>query len=305
MENKMFDNSPANNRSRLQAANQNTTTTLSQAGIIASLESFRDRVTKNMHHPVLLGLMLALVTSNARLNAQSTGKEFVPFQSFVESTKLAPASDYTARKDRKVKDSGALEEMRQHILNLYQGVEVSHSFVLGGDHYDCVPTQQQPAVRMFALKNIATPPPTSLLMKASNASSDRGESAQQPKGIASQLGPGDKFDEFGNSRVCEDNSIPMRRVTLEEVSRFATLKNYLEKGPGGAGHAPRTKDPSANGPVLHKYSYTYQYVNNIGQTDTINLWDPYVNTGLGEIFSLAQSWTIAYSPVLQTDRHDM
>jgi len=234
------------------------------------------------------------------MSAQS-GQKFVPFDDFVASTRTANSSAYLSQSTSKVKDAQALEEMRQHVLNLYQGVEVSHSFVLDGDHFDCVPVEQQPGVRMHGLKSIATPPPASAVLKASKASGEGSDSAQKPIGIASQLSADKQVDEFGNSRVCEDSTIPMRRVTLEETSRFATLKNYFEKGPDGSGQAPRTENkivaPSA---VAHKYSYTYQYVNNLGDTTTLNLWSPYVNTGLGEIFSLSQSWTIAYSPVLQT-----
>jgi len=254
----------------------------------------------SMRYPIVVGLMFALVTLTVPLNAQTTVKEFVPFKSFVESTKAANPSDHMARSTSKVKDAAAFEEMRQHILNLYQGVEVSHSFVLDGDHFDCVPTQQQPAVRMQGLKSIATPPPASALPGGQEASGGQDGSAEKPVGITSQLSPDKQFDEFGNSLRCEDNTIPMRRVTLEETSRFATLQNFFEKGPDGSGQVPGMKGIKPLGAVAHKYSYTYQYVNNLGDTDTINLWSPYVNTGLGEIFSLAQSWTVAYTPVLQT-----
>lgn len=92
----------------------------------------------------------------------------------------------------------------------------------------------------------------------------------------------------------------MRRVTLEETSRFATLHNFFEKGPDGSGQVPGMQGARPMGTLAHKYAFTYQGVYNTGDSVTLNLWSPYVNTGLGEIFSLAQSWTMATYPVLQT-----
>jgi hypothetical protein len=257
-------------------------------------------VTRTTHNRVLFRIAMFLFATNGILSAQSWQKSFVPFNDFVANTQTANSSEFLSQSISKVKDAQAFEEMRQHILNLYQGVDVTHSFVLDGDHFDCVPVGQQPGVRMQGLKSIATPPPASLALKASKASGDGGASTQKPAGITSQLRADKQVDEFGNSRVCEDNTIPMRRVTLQETSRFATLKNFFEKGPDGAGQPPRTQNVVPPSAVAHKYSYTYQYVNNLGDTTTLNLWSPYVNTGLGEIFSLSQSWTIAYSPTLQT-----
>ena len=251
--------------------------------------------------------MLAAVTTG--LSAQETAQHFVPFDNFVSNTRSTEAGGLLARQGSKVADAASVEEMRQHILSLYDGVKVSHSFLLDGDHFDCVPTEQQPSFRALGLKSIAAAPKEAL-KKPEGA----GESVSKATPITSQLGADQQFDEYGHSRVCEANTIPMRRVTLEEVSHFKTLKNYLEKGPGGAGQAPlkqgqaSLKESPALGkqswvppsPVAHKYSFTYQYVNNLGQTDTLSLWDPYVYTSYGEIFSLSQSWTIGYSPVTQT-----
>jgi hypothetical protein len=234
------------------------------------------------------------------LRAEPGQKSFVPFNDFVAGTRAARSMDSVGKPASKVRDSQAFEEMRQHILNLYEGVAVTHSFMLDGDHFDCVPVEQQPGVRLQGLKTIAKAPAASLSRMAAAASSDSAQSSQKPVAIASQLSSDKLMDEFGNSRVCEDHTIPMRRVTLEETSRFATLKEFFQKGPDGAGLPPRTQKVVPPSAVAHKYSYTYQYVNNLGDTTTLNLWSPYVNTGLGEIFSLSQSWTIAYSPSLQT-----
>ena len=263
-----------------------------------------------------MGAAAMLVAVTTCMSAQETAHHFIPFDNFVSNTRSAEAGTMLALPGNKAASTANVEEMRQHILGLYDGVKVSHSFLLDGDHFDCVPTEQQPSIRGLGLKSIASAPKDEL-KKPEGA----GKSAPKANAITSQLAADQKFDEFGNSRVCEANTIPMRRVTLEEVSRFKTLKNYLEKGPNGTGQAPLPQDHASlkqssvtpesgasigkaswvpPSPVAHKYSFTYQYVNNLGQTDTLSLWDPYVYTSYGEIFSLAQSWTIGYSPVTQT-----
>jgi hypothetical protein len=248
-------------------------------------------------HSGVLGMALALLALTGVLHAQAEPQQLVPFQTFLHNTQSATAADYTSLAASKVKDQGAFEEMRGHIMSLYQGVNVSHSFVLDGDQFDCVAIQQQPSFRMQGLKSIATPP-SNLSEPAGNANGKG--SSNQANGITSQLSESQQFDAFGNSLRCEDNTIPMRRVTLEQTTRFATLHDFLAKGPGDSGQAPRMQGAGPLSPVAHKYSYTYQYINNLGDTTTISLWSPYVYTGYGEIFSLAQSWTIAYTPIEQT-----
>ncbi len=270
-------------------------------------------------HRTLCSALLMLGTTAVQMEAQTAAKNFTPFDNFINTVKSSNAHELMARPEAKLRETAKFEEMRQHVLNLYAGVRPTHSFALDGDTFDCVPTSQQPSVRLLGLKGIATPPPANAVAGRPGGSS----SPTKPvAGLPSQVGPDRAFDELGNSRVCEAETIPMRRVTLEEMSRFESLKNYMEKGPNGTGQATLQNNPVRKvepvvkndllqqggaglkivppSPIAHKYSYTYQYVNNLGQTDTISLWSPYVYTGLGEIFSLAQSWTIGYSPVLQT-----
>jgi len=102
----------------------------------------------------------AISVLTAHLNAQP--KEFVPFKSFIDSTRAANVSSHMMRQESRVKDSAAFEEMRQHILTMYRGVEVKHSFVRDSSHFDCVPIEQQPAVRILGLQNIAAAPPQSV-----------------------------------------------------------------------------------------------------------------------------------------------
>jgi hypothetical protein len=235
---------------------------------------------------------LACVPETVGAQPQSSLKEFVPFQSFLDKTRGAKLVDF-AGPDAQVKDEASLEEMRQHILTLYGGVQVSHSFVLNSSHFDCIPVEQQPGVKAQNLKTIAPAPPQSIIAKP--AGTDGAADRASP---ASQFDPEKKTDDFGNSASCEQNTIPMRRITLEEMTHFPTLRDFFQKGPGGSGRpslaVPRNA-PESSPTQGHKYSIMTQEVNNLGGNSNLNLWNPYVNTAWGEVFSLSQEWYVGGS----------
>ena len=250
-----------------------------------TLQRFQQNVKNAIGCKIALGTTLALFLLNGLVSAQSGPTEFVPFRNFIDQTTTVNAADYLGQPASKVKDAGAFEEMRQHILNMYHGVEVNHSFVLDSAHYDCVPIEQQPAVRKYGIKKIASPPPQSILDK----SADDQAGTIEP---ASQLDSENPFDAFGNSVHCEEHTIPMRRITLETMTRFQTLQQFFQKSPNE--QVPGQKKKHAPG-AAHKYSFTYQWVNNLGGNSNLNIWSPYVNTAAGEIFSLSQEWYVGGS----------
>jgi hypothetical protein len=253
------------------------------------IQRFRENVKNVVGYKIVFGTILALFTLNGLVSAQSGPTEFVPFRNFIDQTATAEAGSHLARPASKVKDAAAFEEMRQHILTMYQGVEVNHSFVLDSSYYDCVPVEQQPAVRTYGLKKIASPPPQSILDKPAGA--DDKASTTRP---ATQFDPEKPFDSFGNSVHCEAHTIPMRRITLETLSRFQTLQQFFQKSPDGVEQVPGEKKKLSSG-LAHKYSYTYQNVNNHGGNSNLNVWRPYVNTSAGEVFSLSQEWYVGGS----------
>ena len=238
---------------------------------------------KTMKYQVTFSVILVLAMLSGRLSAQSELKEFESFRDFMDRTTTIDSDEYVARPGNHVQDRGAFEEMRQHILAMYRGVEITHSFVLDSSHYDCIPIEQQPAVRIHGLKTIATAPPQSILAKPGSASAT--ETTIKP---ALQLDPERPFDQFGNSVHCEEHTFPMRRITLETMTHFPTLRHFFAKHP----------DASPQGSGLsavtdgHKYAITFQYVNNLGGNSSLNVWSPYVNTSLGEVFSLSQEWYV-------------
>ena len=222
------------------------------------------------------GWMLALASFHGSVWAQ----EFVPFDKFLEKTQRARLADHASLAGTRVKDHPAYEEMRRHILAMYEGVAVKHSFVLGSSHFDCVPVEQQPAARTTRDRRIV--PPQSMIARKPGTSLGAVD-AGQPRAKA--------VDAFGNVAGCERETIPMRRVTLDEVSRFSSLAEFFGKAPVAARDAYSPEAPAAADPTLnHKYAIMHQTVPNIGGSSALNTWTPTLNPAKGEVMSLSQQW---------------
>jgi hypothetical protein len=236
-------------------------------------------------------LVVFAAASFGTLQAQVASSKFVPFSDFVRTTQTASFDIYLARADNRAKDEATFEEMRQYILSMYEGVHVRHSFVLDNNHVDCVPIMEQPSVRALGLKEIATPPPAEQPL-----ANDAGDVAlaNRPVVLTSQIDPEQSFDEFGNATACEDQTIPMARITLEQLTRFPSVRQFFAKSPqeneASAELRPGHGVPPAS-PGTHVYSFTYSpEEKNKGITDGNNLWSPAVSGK--EIFSLSQLWEV-------------
>jgi neprosin-like protein len=243
-----------------------------------------------MSHTKLRSLAIAFASVFAAAGgpavAQNVGDRFVPFNEFIQGVTAASPAQYVGALQSRVASVNDFEQMRQHVVSLYQGVSVRHSYVLDANYFDCVPVLQQPGARALGLQQIPSPP-----------ASIPGENATLSDGaeLATQFEPGQK-DKFGNSIPCERGTIPMMRVTLERMSGFQNLREFLQKGPNGAGQIHQRKGAISPAMATHKYAHAYQFVTNYGGTSILTLWRPPINLALGEIFSLSQHWYVA-SPV--------
>jgi hypothetical protein len=203
---------------------------------------------------------------------------------FVNSVSDAELSDFTARLSFSANDPAAFEEMREHILGQSEGVEVQHSFV--DDHgqiFDCIPIEQQ-----FSLKGtgIKVAKPIDLEVPASG-------SLSKTTLIQSPLGVG-RSDKFGNDMRSPDATIPVRRVTLEELTRFGSMREFFRKPPLGRGRHPRLSPPPDIDSQVHKYAHAFQDVPSLGGHSFIDIWDPAVGS---QVFSLSQQWYAGGDPV--------
>ena len=231
-----------------------------------------------------LGAAIAAVALDAMcgpLAAETATTAVQPFAEFVQDLSTAPANAFVGLPVAAVSDETAFEEMRRHLINLYGGMAVSHSFARGGQVLDCVPILQQPAVRLQGLKEIAEPPPRT------PAASWMAETLED---VSSAL------PQQGQAEQCEDGTVPMRRITLDQVARFKTLQHFLGKGPDGAGYAPAVILPSVilSDGSSHAHVGERQYVKNYGGYSVINVWQPgvYTDAPYNEELSLAQQWYI-------------
>src|SRR3954454_2491561 len=103
-----------------------------------------------------------------------------------------------------------------------------------------------------------------------------------------------------------DGTIAMRRLTMENLRRFQTLRHFFQKSPYGSGKPPQPGQPPKSNPQsggappanpavpqTHRWAHAFQNVNNHGGHSFLNVWDPPI--GANQIFSLSQHWYTAGS----------
>ena len=214
-------------------------------------------------------------------------KGFTSLKAFVDSIQSAKHAAFAQMAESKVAHEDAFADMKAHILKLYDKTEAPHSFMdESGAIFDCIPVEQQPS-----LKGSSGAVPKAPDAPHAEVASGGPQDEKKDSLIASPLGT-DKKDKHGNVMHCPAGTIPMRRVTLEELTRFGTFKDFFRKGPRGAGRPPRAIEPLTV-PATHRWAHAYQNVNNGGGHSFLNLWDPPI--GANQIFSLSQHWYVGGS----------
>jgi hypothetical protein len=218
---------------------------------------------------------------------------FPSLKAFLDSLPSATHSQYALRAGSRVAHEGAFAEMKAHILKLYEGVDARHSFMdESGAIFDCIPIEQQPSLRGSAEKVRQAPalPPVAPDLP-SRATAGGEQEGRSDTSIGSPLAP-DRKDWHGNVMHCPEGTIPMRRVTLEDLTRFATVQDFFRKGPRGVGRPPRLTEP-ATVPATHRWAHAYQNVDSAGGHSFLNLWQPAI--GADQVFSLSQHWYVGGS----------
>lgn len=135
----------------------------------------------------------------------------VPFSEFVNNLRGAKASSYVGQPGFSVQNAVAFEEMRQYLLQLYNNVSVAHSFVSDHQVFDCIPTNQEPSVRAQGSSAPIRPP------------------QPLPPPDTSGSMPITVTTNVSDKETCPDGTVPMRRVTLEEMARFPNLHQFFQK----------------------------------------------------------------------------
>ena len=99
------------------------------------------------------------IINGASLIGQSQTTSFVSLPQFVAMLTAAQYSEYAHAPTFGGATPIEFERMRANLLNQYQGVTATNSFVVDGIYVDCIPIMQQPSVRQLGLTAIAPPDP--------------------------------------------------------------------------------------------------------------------------------------------------
>lgn len=181
--------------------------------------------------------LLFLVASNEAQPASSGAKmNYVNFKQFSRNTERAEYEDYAKKEGSKVKDAAQFQRMKDHVMSMYKEVKVRNSFVLGPDHIDCVDVKTQPGLNRDGKRLTLEKPP------APNIAAEEKDNAPASKSVEPMLSKRKK-DPHGNVQFCEPGSIPMRRITLDELVRYETLADFFNKY-GKAGEKGNPEPPT-------------------------------------------------------------
>ena len=216
-------------------------------------------ILKTLKVGAISSTALVFFLSGSEMRAQSGSDTFVSFDQFLSAT---AAAVYNSTTMPKVANAAAFEEMRQHILKINEGMQVTHSFVVGSQPYDCTAIESQPAIRLLGLKGVANPPAP----KAPPSGATGAHTSVLPAG---------GVDRFGNAIGCQDKTVPIGRTTLEQMTRFQTLKAFLRQTPAGKGKPLAAYNPCDYG--VDAQNLTNQTVYNLGVSSTLSINQPELN----------------------------
>jgi hypothetical protein len=153
-----------------------------------------------------------------------------------------------------------------------------------GNWVDCVDVNRQPSMLTpeMAGKTVEQPPPPP-------ANPDKRARVLPPGNQLAQLDTeihANEQDENGIVRRCEEGTIPIRRLTAEDLSRFATLQDMFAKGRGRPFKSGGSDTPS---PKFYEHAGSSQNVTNWGLQFFMNIWSPTTNSS---DHSISQMWVL-------------
>jgi neprosin-like protein len=230
-----------------------------------------------------LMLTVVLLASCALPGPQSD--DGADFQAFVESIDRAKADDYLGKPGVRAADRASFDKMKAYLVDHYRGMHVTHTFTEAGDvSVDCVPILEQPSIKNLRSdeRTIERRPP-SVLETPRGIEPQQGRtefSARRTIDITLKRGV---VDAAGRERFCRGDTIPIRRITLDDLVRFRSLEAFFHKG-------ERREGRQIPGDEQHYYARGVQFVNNFGGDAWLNVWSPSVASGE---MSLSQLWVVA------------
>lgn len=200
-------------------------------------------------------------------------KGIVSNTAFKASLKDAHLASFRKDPRTRVRSEADFDAMKAHLRSLYDHVNAMSSFTdAAGQIFDCVPIDEQPSVKESGAA-VAAPPSLAKHLGLPDEQEPAAADAGEPE-----------LDRHGNAMRCPPGFVPVRRITLDELTRFRSLEEYFSKGfPPLAPSAP-----SANTGLNHRYAYAHQTIDTLGGHSFLNLRAPSVTAD--QIFSLSQHW---------------
>ncbi len=231
-------------------------------------------------------------------NSPHQPRGILPHDAFLNQVKNERLEWHRYDPKTKVATKREFDAMQEHIIKLYEGTQVVHSFEdPAGQVFDCIPIEQQPSLKGSAKAIPIAPDLTPVL---------QGNKPEPGKPVPVTPRTDVTRDRHGNLMQAPPGTIPVRRVTLQELTRFQTLQHFFRKTPGSIPAAPTTASstgarpgataewptgpsaPSSDVNQNHRYAYTHQDVANIGAHNMLAVYAPAVDSN--QVFSLAQHW---------------
>jgi hypothetical protein len=239
--------------------------------------------------------------------------EFLPFAEFIEKTKDAKPARPNQRGfvlnaaptfASSAEGRAEIERMRDYVLTYYRGgdIQVPKTYIDSvGNHFDCIPVDQQPAARGIKpdeLKERLRPPDYEGLARPL---APLAGAAEAPRAIAPQFGP-NTMDQLGQSKECPEGCVPIRRLTLGEITQFPRLQEFFQKLPWRGKQELEQLNANAMGNVPQSLTIADRYHAHaafygrpgsdvfLGSGSWMNVWAP--DPGPSD-FSLSQLWIVA------------
>jgi hypothetical protein len=149
----------------------------------------------------------------------------IPLATLVAGVASARYADYAGRSGIAVRNEAAFEEMRRYLVDRYASATAAQSVTSDGVVFDCI---RQPGG-----VSPATPvPEAATTAAATTAAAVTATTAVAPGATDAPASP--------VPALCPNGTVPVRRVTLDDLVRFPTLGDFLGKGPGRDGLPPTT-----------------------------------------------------------------
>jgi hypothetical protein len=234
-------------------------------------------------------LALLPVSAGSAFGQSPQSPRVTHFDAHIKHLHEATYEQYQNRPGVKVADEAAFNEMKTHLQHLYKNVKATHSYLSHGDqHVDVIPIDQQPSLQHPLLKNHKVQHGLPTLPGLPKVADDK----QHPTVSLLTRHTANK-DAHGHDTVIPPGHIPMRRITLAEMTKHRTLKDYLNRN-----HAPLSANalvkktgakPEFMGSdgYVHRHAEVGQSVNCVGGSSWINVWAP---KPAAHNFSLSQQW---------------